>query len=108
MLITGPDPESLRRLVRAVVEEGLAACANVVPAVTSVYRWQGELMEEGEALAVLKTTADVLPELERRVLELHPYEVPEFVTLPVESGSEAYLEWVEACVEGSGDGGPQD
>ncbi|MFQ5890004.1 MAG: divalent-cation tolerance protein CutA [Gemmatimonadota bacterium] len=99
VLLTGPDLATLRRIGRSVVAEKLAACVNVVPAVTSVYRWQGEIMEEGEGLAILKTTRSALSALEDRVRELHPYEVPEFLALPVVTGAEEYLEWVVGSVE---------
>jgi periplasmic divalent cation tolerance protein len=94
VLVTGPDIESLARLGRVIVEESLAACVNLLDGVRSVYRWEGAIEDEGEALAIFKTTPERLPELERRVGELHPYDVPEVIALPVVGGSSAYLSWV--------------
>lgn len=99
VLVTAPDPQAARALARALVEERLVACANLVPAVTSVYRWEGAIQEEAEVLLVLKTTAACLAELERRVGELHPYDVPEFVALRPEHVAPAYLRWLRASTE---------
>jgi periplasmic divalent cation tolerance protein len=96
-LATAPDAEAAARIARALVEERLAACANLVPGVRSIYRWQGQLEDDSEVLLVLKTRADRVPALVERLRALHPYEVPELVVLPVEGGSTPYLEWV--CAE---------
>jgi len=94
VFVTGPDEAALEALAARVVEEGLAACVNLIPRVRSVYRWDGEVHHEDEALAVLKTTRPAIAALRDRVHELHPYDLPEFLVLPVETGSEAYLGWV--------------
>lgn len=99
ILVTGPDTETLAGLSRTLLEERLIACANLVDGVRSIFRWQGKVAEEGEALAILKTTADRVEALRARVLELHPYDVPEFLAIPVTEGAEAYLEWVASSVE---------
>ncbi|ABC80907.1 MULTISPECIES: divalent-cation tolerance protein CutA [Anaeromyxobacter] len=96
VLVTAPDADAAARLARALVEERLAACGNVVPAIRSIYRWEGSVHDEGEALLVLKTRAARVDALRARVLELHPYQVPEVLVLPVEAGSEAYLAWIAA------------
>lgn len=83
-------------IARALVERGLAACVNVVPGVTSVYRWQGAVEREQEQLLVIKTTRERFEELRRALLELHPYEVPELVALAVEAGHPPYLAWLDA------------
>lgn len=98
VLITAPSLEVARTLARALVEEGLAACVNLVPGVTSVYRWQGEVVEEGEVLLVAKTTTFVFPRLKERVLALHPYQVPEILALPVAEGHGPYLAWLRENV----------
>ncbi len=85
-------------LARTLVEEGLAACVNVLPPMTSVYRWEGRIQEEREQQLVIKTVAGRLPALEARLHELHPYEVPEFLVLTAAGGSEAYLRWVDESV----------
>lgn len=93
-LVTGPDREQLVRLGRALVDERLVACLNVVDRVTSVYRWEGEVCEEAEALGILKTTAARSAAVERRIRELHPYAVPEVLFIPVAAGSPPYIDWV--------------
>lgn len=99
VLVTGPDPGTLLELGRAVVGERVAACLNLIDGVRSVYRWDGRVQEDDEALAVIKTTRGRLDELEARVHELHPYDEPEFVALPVKAGSRSYLEWVVTSVQ---------
>lgn len=96
--VTGPDRSTLVEIARAVVEERLAACANVCDGLTSVFRWKGELQEEREALALLKTTAQRLPALRDRVTQLHAYDVPEFLALSVDSGSSSYVAWIAESV----------
>lgn len=97
-LVTGPDREQLVRLGRALVEERLIACLNVVERVTSVYRWEDEVCEEAEALGILKTTAARSDAVERRIRELHPYDVPEVLFVPVDGGSAPYVDWVSEQV----------
>jgi periplasmic divalent cation tolerance protein len=87
-----------RRLARLLVERGVAACVNLIPNLTSVYRWQGAVEESAEVLLLMKTTAERLPALESAVRELHSYELPEFIALPAESGSRPYLEWISRSV----------
>jgi len=85
------DPATL---ARTLVEERLAACVNILPAMTSLYRWEGRIEKDQERQLVIKTTRDRLPALEERVRHLHPYEVPEFVVLSASGGSDAYIRWV--------------
>ncbi len=94
VLVTTPTPERAAEIARAVVEERLAACGNVVPGLRSIYRWEGKVQDEPEALLVLKTTRARFEALRDRVLALHPYEVPEVIALPVEAGSARYLAWI--------------
>jgi periplasmic divalent cation tolerance protein len=94
VIVSGPDLETLREIARTLVEERLAACVNLLDRATSVYRWEGAVEEAEECLAFLKTTAGRVSALEERLLELHPYEVPELIALPVTDGSERYLGWV--------------
>jgi periplasmic divalent cation tolerance protein len=93
-LVTAPDPEVGARIARALVEERLAACVNVVPGVRSVYRWGGAVQEDEEVLLVAKTRRDRAVALAERVRALHPYELPEVLALPACAGSEPYLDWV--------------
>jgi periplasmic divalent cation tolerance protein len=94
VLVTAPSADDAARIGRTLVEERLAACANVVPAIRSIYRWQGAVADEAEALLVLKTVRERFPAVERRVRELHSYEVPEVIALDVGAGSLPYLEWL--------------
>ena len=94
VLVTVPSVETGLDLARAVIESRLAACGNVIPGLTSVYWWKGRVDEDNEALVLFKTTAALLPALEEKVLELHPYDVPEFLAMPVAAGHLPYLEWV--------------
>ncbi len=96
VLVTTPTAERAAELARALVGERLAACGNVVPGLRSIYRWEGKVQEDDEALLVLKTTRARFEALRDRVLALHPYEVPEVIALPVEAGSAAYLRWISA------------
>jgi periplasmic divalent cation tolerance protein len=96
VLVTAPSAEVAAGIARALVEERLAACGNVVPGLRSIYRWEGAVHDDAEALLLLKTTRGRFPALRDRVLALHPYQVPEVLALPVEEGSETYLAWVGA------------
>ena len=86
---------------RTLVDERLAACVNVLPAMRSVYRWRGAVQEDDERQLVIKTWRDRLPALEARVRTLHPYEVPELLVLEVAGGGAAYLEWLSAETRGA-------
>ncbi len=98
VLVTAPSPDVGAALGRALVDERLAACVNVIPGLTSIYRWQGQREEASECLLVIKTDETRYAELERRVLELHPYTIPEVLALPVERGAPAYVEWLRDSV----------
>jgi periplasmic divalent cation tolerance protein len=86
-----PDAE---RVATSLVEERLAACVNIVPGVVSIYRWKGNVEQEPELLLVIKTLAERVDALKARLLELHPYELPEVVVIPIGGGHGAYLEWI--------------
>ncbi len=94
VLVTAPNDASPQRIARALVEERLVACVNIVSAVRSVYRWQGAIQEDDETLLIMKTRADRCEALAERVTDLHPYDLPEVLSLPVSAGSAAYLDWV--------------
>jgi periplasmic divalent cation tolerance protein len=98
VLVTAPTAEVAAGLARALVEARLAACGSVVPGLRSIYRWEGRVCDEPEALLLLKTTRGRFQALRDEVLRRHPYQVPEVVALPVEAGSAAYLAWVKAQV----------
>ena len=92
-------------MVRDLVERRLAACGTVIDGVTSIYRWEGEVEEAGEVQVILKTRRECWAELRRVVVDLHPYDVPELVALPIELGLQAYLQWVETETTANGAGG---
>lgn len=94
VLCTVPSQDVGASLARALVEERLVACVNILPGVRSIYRYKGAVEDEQELLLVLKTSAARYPELERRIRELHPYEVCEVIALDVAAGSLPYLDWL--------------
>ena len=94
-----PDAASARRIAEALVGERLAACVNRLPAISSTYRWQGEVITDNEELLLIKTTADRFDALRTRLLELHPYDLPELIAVPVERGHATYLDWVRTNVD---------
>ena len=98
VLTTMPDDARTDEVARTLVTEGVAACVNIHPRMESVYRWKGAVERDSERQLVIKTTADRVDALRQRLHELHPYQLPEFLVLPVESGSDAYVRWVsESC-----------
>lgn len=98
VLVTAPSTEKAAELAKALVEEALAACGNIIPGVRSIYRWEGKLCDDAEVLLVLKTERHLFEALRTRVLALHPYSTPEVIALPVEAGHPPYLEWLTASV----------
>ena len=96
VFVTCPNRRAAERIGRTLVEEHLAACANILQGLTSIYRWEGKVCRDPEVLVLLKTRRSCFPALAHRVRELHPYSVPEIVALPVALGSPAYLAWVAA------------
>jgi periplasmic divalent cation tolerance protein len=94
VLTTLPTADAAAQLAKTLVGEKLAACANVLPALRSIYRWQGKVQDENEVLVLLKTQKALFSRLKERILALHPYEVPEVLAIPVEQGDAAYLDWI--------------
>ena len=101
VLTTAGSVDEARRIGGTLVEERLAACATIVPSVESIYRWEGEVESSSEALLLLKTTTEQIQLLQARLHELHSYQTPEFLVLPVESGSGGYIDWLHACLRKS-------
>jgi periplasmic divalent cation tolerance protein len=93
--VTMPDQERATSMARILVDEGLAACVNVVPGVRSIYRWEGKTQEDEEVLCLIKTRPELFPKAQARILALHPYEVPEVLAFQVDDGSPAYLAWLK-------------
>ena len=98
--ITTGSSEEAERIAEALVQERLAACVNIVPAITSIYRWQGEVHRDSEVLLIAKSRPELFESLAARVKELHSYEVPEIIALPIVAGTEAYLNWIDESVQG--------
>lgn len=94
VLITVGDPEEARKIADALVDRRKAACVNIVPQVTSIFRWEGNIEDEKESLLVVKTRAELFPELKALVSGIHSYEVPEIIALPIVDGNAEYLEWI--------------
>jgi periplasmic divalent cation tolerance protein len=100
MLMTAPSQDVAERIVMTLVEERLAACGNIVPGLTSIYRWQDAVQKDAEVLVLFKTEQRVADRLMQRIEELHPYEVPEAIVLPVTAGLAPYLAWIAANCAG--------
>jgi periplasmic divalent cation tolerance protein len=98
VLTTTASEEEALKIARALVERGAAACVNIVPQITSIYRWQGKVEESREWLLIVKTTQAVSVQVRDTIAELHSYEVPECVCLNIEDGSPAYLDWIAESV----------
>jgi periplasmic divalent cation tolerance protein len=96
VLTTFPADGDAAALARTLVDERLAACVNVLPPMQSIYRWEGQVEAATERQLVIKTTAARVEELKARLDSLHPYDVPEFLVLPVSGGSDGYLRWLSA------------
>jgi uncharacterized protein involved in tolerance to divalent cations len=102
VLVTVPNAETAARIADALVGEGLAACVNVLPEIASTYRWQGRVERDREQLCIVKTIRDSFERVRARVIELHPYEVPEVIALPIVAGHDPYLQWIVASVTARG------
>jgi periplasmic divalent cation tolerance protein len=94
VLCTCANQDDALRIANTIVEERLAACANILPAVRSIYRWKDQVESEQEILLIIKTTQERFPALRDRIVSLHPYETPEVIALPVVDGLEKYLTWL--------------
>ena len=89
-----PDLDSARHIGTHLIKNQLAACVNLIPKVESIYSWNNEINQDLEVLTLFKTKEELLDKLELAILELHSYDVPEIIVLPVEGGSKSYLEWI--------------
>ncbi len=97
ILVTCPENAS-DKIASQLVEEHIAACVNILPKVTSIYRFEGKLVKDIEHLLVIKTSRNLWHTLKKRVLELHPYDIPEIIQLKIEDGHEPYLQWIANSV----------
>ena len=102
VLATFPDLGKARQIATQLVELQLVACANLVPAVESIYQWENKIETGSEVLVILKTRELLLNRLEEKLSELHPYDVPEFIVLSVDSGAEKYVNWIREVTNQQG------
>jgi len=98
ILTTVSTVEEGESIANKLVEKELAACINIIPKINSVYRWEGQIQSESEVLLLIKTTKDLETEVYRDVQNVHPYDTPELITLPITNGSDSYLDWMTAAV----------
>ncbi|MBI3301677.1 MAG: divalent-cation tolerance protein CutA [Deltaproteobacteria bacterium] len=101
VFVTTGSEEEAEKIARNLIEEKLAACANIVGPIRSIYRWQDKVADDKEWLLLIKTRESLFPQVEKRVKEWHSYQVPEVVALPILAGSPAYLRWVKESTEES-------
>jgi len=98
VISTCPDPETADRIAHTLIAEKFAACANIIPAVHSIYRWKDKIETAGEVIVFFKTTLDQQSAFQEKLRSLHPYDVPEIIFIPVVTGLPDYLRWViESC-----------
>lgn len=98
ILCTCPDRECAEQIARQLVEQQLAACINILPSITSVYQWQGEIETAQEHLLMIKSHRDRYAALEQKIKSIHPYDVPEIIAFMIERGSTDYLKWIDSCL----------
>ena len=94
VLCTLPEQEIAARIAGILVQEQLAACVNIIPGLTSVYRWKDAVHQDNEVLLLIKSTAAIYPQLEQRIQALHPYELPEIIAVPIQTGQADYIQWI--------------
>jgi periplasmic divalent cation tolerance protein len=99
VLMTASSREEAVKIVRVLLEERLIACGNIVDSVSSLFWWRGKIEEEKEVLVIMKSDEKLFKKLSKRVMELHSYDVPEILALPIVDGSSSYLEWLKNCLE---------
>ena len=98
ILTTVSAVEEGESIANILVEKQLAACINIIPKISSVYRWEGKVHSESEILLLIKTTKDLETEVYREVQNVHPYDTPELITVPITNGSKTYLDWMTNAV----------
>lgn len=99
VFVTAGSEDEAKRLACAVVDEGVAACANIVPRICSIFRWEGQVTEEQECLLFIKTVDEVFADLERTIKTHHSYEIPEIIAVSIQRGSQDYLEWMKDAIK---------
>jgi periplasmic divalent cation tolerance protein len=99
---TVPDNEEAKLIARTLLKKKLAACCNIIPAVQSVYYWEGDIKESDESMLVIKTTQKSYEQLEKEIKMIHSYSVPEIIATKIETGSPAYIDWILESVDRKG------
>lgn len=99
VLCTVPDRETAGQIATALVTEQLAACVNIVPGITSVYRWKNRIEQDTEQLLIIKTRSTVFATLQDSIRKLHPYELPEVIAVPITEGLPEYLDWIATSIK---------
>lgn len=102
IFITAPTFDKGEEIARALVTEGIAACASIIPRITSIYRWDGKICQDEEVLIVVKSRKSLFPEIRDRVKSLHSYDVPEIISLPIIDGLPDYLQWLKKATKLNG------
>lgn len=95
---TCPDKDTAEKLAQLLIEGDMAACVNILPGVTSIYRWEGQIESAQEHLLLVKTRQDRYPAIEAALREHHPYQLPEIIAAPIERGLPEYLQWIDSCL----------
>ncbi len=98
ILSTTDTPELAGKIAKALVEAAEAACVNIVPSIRSVYRWEGKVQDEGECLLLIKTSSEKFEAARSRIRQLHTYQVPEVIAIPITAGDPDYLAWLNASI----------
>ena len=96
LVLVSCPPDKADGIALELLEAGLAACINVVPLVKSLYHWQGKVQQDNESLMLIKCAANNFTALQGRILEIHPYELPEIIAVPIQTGHAEYLDWISA------------
>jgi len=99
VIISTPNKEEAAKIVHSLLNERLIACANIVGPVSSVFWWQGKIDEENEFLVLMKSHKNIFERISERVMEIHSYDVPEIIALPIIEGSQSYLDWLETSLQ---------
>ena len=99
VFMTAPNREEAVKIVRTLLEEKLIACSNIIDPVSSFFCWQGKIEEEKEVLVIMKSHKNLFKKLSKRVTDLHSYDVPEILALPIVDGSPSYLDWIKTCLK---------
>jgi periplasmic divalent cation tolerance protein len=99
VIMTAPNKGEAAKIVQKLLEERLIACANILDNIHSIFWWKGKIAEEEEALVLMKSQKNLFKKLSERIMELHSYDVPEILALPIVEGSQLYLDWMKSCLK---------